>query len=332
LKTACFLIFAVATAAEGQTAAARQAELAGDFATAEKAYEQELRTHPSPEIWQRLGLTRHLQSRFESAIPAFREALRLSPSLWTSRLMLGMCLYRVNHFEEAQAALERARRDAPPADPGRDEIDYWLGAALIAGKRPLSGLATIEELLSRGSARLDALQLAVHTYADLGSSLWNGVAERSFDSAPGWEVHGHALEAEGNVMRALEAYRRARELAPGRTGPATAIGRLLLREGKAAEAREVLESERKLAPGDPAACYYAGLAEIQLGNMAAAAPLLETADRWTTHDPEPAIALAQVYLALSKPAEAAAAARRALTLAPTSRAAAELLKVIRPAK
>ena len=180
--------------ANGQTlSSARQAELAGDFPAAEKAYEEELKSRPSADTWQRLGLIRHLQSRFSAAIPAFREALRLNPSLWTSRLFLGMCLYRLNNFQEARLELERAGREVPSGDPGRDEIDYWLGATLIALKQPLAGLASVERVLARRNSRLDALELAVKAYADLGSNLWNGVAERSFESAAGYEVHGHAL-------------------------------------------------------------------------------------------------------------------------------------------
>jgi len=315
--------------ANGQTlSSARQAELAGDFPAAEKAYEEELKSRPSADTWQRLGLIRHLQSRFSAAIPAFREALRLNPSLWTSRLFLGMCLYRLNNFQEARLELERAGREVPSGDPGRDEIDYWLGATLIALKQPLAGLASVERVLARRNSRLDALELAVKAYADLGSNLWNGVAERSFESAAGYEVHGHALEAEGNVEGALEAYRHSKALDPRRTGPGIAIGRLLLSQGKPAEARAVLDSERQRAPSDPMACYYAGLAAIQLGEMVEAAPLLETADRWAKHDPEPAIALAQVYLALGKRDEAAAAARRAQSLAPESSAARDLLQLL----
>ncbi len=243
-----------------------------------------------------------------------------------------MCLYRVNSFQEAQVELERAEREVPPDDPGRDEIDYWLGATLIALKQPLAGLVVIERLLVRRGSRLDALELAVQTYADLGSSLWNRVAERSFESAAGYEVHGHALEADGNVERALEAYRNSKALDPRRIGPGVAIGRLLLGQGKPAEARAVLDGELKLAPSDPKACYYAGLAAVQLGEMSKAAPLLEIADRWTVYDPEPAMALAQVYLALDKRDEAAAAARRAQTLSPASSAARELLHVIQQGK
>jgi tetratricopeptide (TPR) repeat protein len=332
LRSACILIFAIGVAHGQKLSSAREAELKGDFPAAERAYERELQSHPSADLWQRLGLTRHLQSKFDTAIPAFREALRLNPSLWTSRVFLGICLYRENLFQEARSELEHAEREAPPNDPGRDEIDYWLGASLIALKQPLAGLAIIERLLTRRPSRLDALELAVQTYTDLGSSLWNQVAEQSFESAAGYEVHGHALEAEGNVQQALEAYRRSKTLDPRRVGPGTATGRLLLSQGKPAEARAVLNDELKLAPFDPQACYYAGLAAIQLGDTAEAARLLEIADRWTKHDPEPAIALAQVYLALGKRNDAAAAARRALMLAPASGAARDLLSALQQGK
>ena len=125
-----------------------------------------------------------------------------------------MCLYRVNNFPEAQLELERAQREVPANDPGRDEIDYWVGATLIARKQPLEGLAAIERLLARRPSRADALELAVQTYTDLGSNLWNQVAERNFDSAAGYEVHGHALEAEGKVEAALEAYHHSKALDP----------------------------------------------------------------------------------------------------------------------
>lgn len=332
MRLACVLMFAIAAAQGQKLSPAREAELKGDFPAAEEAYERELQSHPSADLWQRLGLTRHLQSKFDTAIPAFREALLLNPSLWTSRVFLGICLYRVNLFSEARSELERAEREAPPNDPGRDEIDYWLGASLIAVGQPLVGLAVIERLLARRPSRLDAIELAVETYTDLGSSLWNHVAERSFESAAGYEVHGHALEAEGNVQQALEAYRRSKTVDPRRIGPGTAIGRLLLSQGKPVEARTVLNDELKLAPTDPQASYYAGLAAVQLGETAEAARLLEIAERWTTHDPEPAIALAQVYLALGKREEAVSAARRALTLAPASSAARDLLNALKEVK
>jgi predicted Zn-dependent protease len=65
---------------------------------------------------------------------------------------------------------------------------------------------------------------------------------------------------------------------------------------------------------------------VQLGKTSEAAPLLEVAVRWAGHDPEPAIALAQVYLALGDRSRAAAAAAKALEADPGSVAAKELVE------
>jgi tetratricopeptide (TPR) repeat protein len=320
LSIACFPLLARA-----QISAARQFELSGDLPAAEQAYEAELKLRPAAATWLRLGLVRHLQNKFEPAIPALREALRLDPSLWNAHLFLGICLYRTNRFEPAAAELAAASRQAPAEGPGRDEIDYWLGASRIAARKPLSGLQSIEKLLARNPRHTAALELAARAYADLGSAIWNDVAERFFESPAGYEVHGHALESDGNLAGAIEAYRRSVALKPGRPGPRLEIGRLLLRQGAADEALAELRRELDLSPGDPEASYQAGLALSQLGRYGEAAPLLEAAGRWAGGNAEPLLALAQVHLALGNPARAAEAARKAVGIAPESEAAHELL-------
>ena len=165
----------------------------------------------------------------------------------------------------------------------------------------------------------------MRTYADLGSALWNDVAERNFETAPGYEVHGHALESEGNLEGALEAYRQSKALSPRRDGPGLAIGRLLLRMGKAEEALAALHEELTLAPGDPETSYAAGLAAIQLGRYVQAAPLMETAASGARENHEAPLALAQVYLALHEPRKAMKAARQAVAVDPASPAAHEVL-------
>lgn len=320
-----FLLSSLLTRGEPQASTARQAELAGNLPAAERAYEAEVKVRPSAATWQRLGLVRHLQNKFEAAVPAFREAVRLDSTLWTSHLFLGICLYRTNQFAPALAAVEQADRMAPRNQPGRDEVDYWLGATLIAMKRQLTGLQSLERLLERNPKHVEALELATRTYADFGSELWNGVAERSFETPPGYEIHGHALESEGNVKDAIEAFRTAKGLSPERAGPGLAIGRLLLREQKAEDALGVLKQELTLAGARPETFYYAGLAAIQLGRFAEAAPHMKKAARWVRHNPEAPLALAQIHLALRDPAQAVAAAQQAVVIAPASIAAHELL-------
>jgi len=268
---------------------------------------------------------RHLQNKFDGAIAAFREAVRLNSSLWTSHLFLGIGLYRTNQFPGALASIGEADRLAPKANAGRDDIDYWLGAARIALKQHLSGLQSLERLLTRNPKHAEALELATRTYAELNGALWSDVAERHFESPQGYEVHGNALEGEGNRQGALEAHRQSKALAPNRPGPGLAIGRLLLLEGNASEAWAALRDVLRVAPGDAEASYYAGLALIQLGRYEEAAPPMETAARWALRHPEAPIALAQIYLALDDSVKAVEAAGQAAAIAPDSQAAHDVL-------
>ena len=62
---------------------------------------------------------------------------------------------------------------------------------------------------------------------------------------------GNLLLRTDRAGEALEAYRRATELAPGMMEAWRGLGNALLRLGRAAEARAALERARELAPRDP---------------------------------------------------------------------------------
>ena len=318
----CLILAGVLAPGQPQTAPPKQPV---DLAASEQELEQTVRTSPSAQNWQRLGLLRHLQNKYAAAIPALREAIRLDAGLWTSHLFLGICLYRVNQFPAALTSLQAAGQLAPKESTGRDDLDFWLGATQIALKKPLAGLEVLERLLQRNPRHAEALELVVRTSADAATTAWNHVAQTEFETAPGYEVHGHALESEGNRPGALEAFRRSKELNPRRPGPGLAIGRLLLLDGMAAEALDVLRREVALLDCDPAAYYYAGLAAVQTRHYTDAVSWLRSAAKWPVRNPESPLALAQVYLALGDADNAVSAARQAVVLDASSAAAHELL-------
>ena len=296
-----------------------------DVAAVERNAAELVKAQPSADNWQKLGLSRYLQNKYNPAIEAFRQALRLDSSLWTSHLFLGISLYRTNQFPLALTALESADRLAPVTAQGRDDVDYWLGATLIAMRQPLKGLEALERLLQRSPHHSEALQLTTETYAETASTLWNRVAERAFDTAAGQEVHGYALESEGNRNAALEAFRRSQQNAPQRPGPGTAMGRLLLSSGDIQAAREALAKELQNDPASPEAHLYAGLLALRENRPDQAEKSLKVAAAWLPESEEPLLALCQAYLALSDPANAVAAARHAVLAESRSVAAHELL-------
>jgi tetratricopeptide (TPR) repeat protein len=293
----------------------------------ERSAELQVKSQPSAANWQRLGLARYLQNHFESAIPAFQQATRSDPALWPSHLFLGISQYRTNAFPESLQSLQTARRLAPATAKGSDDIDYWMGATLLALKRPWDALRSLEDLTSRNPAHKDGLAMLARAYADLAGVVWNDVAERSFGTPAGLEIHGHALESEGNVAGALAAYREAKAAKPDRAGPGLAIGKLLLRQGKTEEAIAVLSAERMLTGFDPETWFISGLASLQANRPAEALPMLQSASQWNRTDAEVPLALAQVYLSLGKIPDAVAAARKAAELDPESAAAREMLSL-----
>lgn len=271
--------------------AAQAIAIPSDVAAQEQFYEKRVRESPTADLWQRLGLTRHLQNRYRDAIPAFREAVRLDPNLWTAHLFLGIGLYRTNDFPASLASLENAERLAPKDHAGRDEIDYWLGASRIALKQPLRGLQHLESLLARNAGHLDAMELATQTYIELGTNLWNEVAEQTFETPQGYEIHGHALEDGGNRLGAIEAYRTSQAMNAQRSGPRLGIARILLDEVKPTEALALLKDEMDFSL-DPRVLLLAGRAAAQTGDRANAERWLKEAGEWPVTRADASAALA----------------------------------------
>ena len=220
-------LFAFAASLLGQPpdanlTAARKAELAGDLASAEREYQQALALRPDAATYQRLGLVRHLQNKFQDAIPAFVQSLKLQPNQWSARLFLGIDLYKTNQFERALGQLKQAGK-LRPNDP---EIRLWLGLTYLARKEYLTGLAMLETLSSEQPKNLELLRILAENYAVFGTSLLNNVAEKYPDTPAGLQIHAEALEFEGAIEAALEAYLQLRKIQPARPGVADALERL----------------------------------------------------------------------------------------------------------
>jgi tetratricopeptide (TPR) repeat protein len=202
--------------------AARKAEQSGDLPRAEAIYEKILAGHPSAEIYQRLGLVRHLQNKFPEAGKAFDKALSLNPGLWTSHLFLGIDEYRMNRFAEALGHLTSVER----LHPGPTETSFWLGATHLALHEYWEGFEYLETVLEKDPNNADALRLLAESYADRGTQILNQVAEKYPASAAGLEVQGRAFEFEGSYEAALQCYREAAAKDPKRPGIREAIARL----------------------------------------------------------------------------------------------------------
>ena len=227
MRVSVFLVFA--TLLLGQQinpkpdlAAAHKAEQAGQFAAAEAIYAELVSQRPDAELYQRLGLVRHMQNKFDSAAEAFEQAVKLDPSLWSSHLFLGIDLYRMDKFDVADSQLTMANR-LHPTEP---EILFWSGVTKLARHDYMPGYEILESLLERDPANAEVLRILAESYASLGTSLLNEVGNKYPNSPAGLMVQGKAFEFEGAYGAALDAYRAALALDPGRPGLRETIERV----------------------------------------------------------------------------------------------------------
>ncbi len=203
-------------------AAAHSAEQAGNFAAAETIYARMVSENPNAELYQRLGLVRHLQNKFEPAAKAFEAAIRLDPSLWTSHLFLGIDLYRLNRFDDAAAHLAKADR----LHPGDREVKFWMGANELARHHYIAGFEALEFVLERDPTNAEVLRMLAESYASYGTALLDEVGNKYPNSPAGLIVQGKAFEFEGAYGPALDSYRAALALTPNRPGLRESINRV----------------------------------------------------------------------------------------------------------
>lgn len=213
-----------------ELAAAHNAEIARNYALAESIYVRILTKQPDAEIWQRLGLVRHLENKFEAASQAFQSALHLKPSLWTSHLFLGIDYYRLNRFSGALAHLKEADR----LNPNVQETQFWLGTTELALHQYWEGFQALEGALEKDPGNTELLRLLAEEYAEFGTKMLNDVAEKYPDSAAGLEIEGKAFEFDGSYDAALDAYLKAAAKDPALPGIQESITRVQSRRTKPA--------------------------------------------------------------------------------------------------
>jgi len=148
--------------------------LLGDYPDADKWLTKMLEWTPNdPEGWYYLGRTKYNENRFDEAVHAFQQCLKLDPQSVKAEDNLGLAYAGLNRVNDAVAAYHAAiesQKDAPTKNPGpfidladllldqnrsREAISYLSEAIQIAPQDPKA-----HELLGKAYARLDEIPQA----------------------------------------------------------------------------------------------------------------------------------------------------------------------------
>ena len=195
------------------------------YGDAEKAFEKLRELEPGvAEVHLKLGVIYFQQGKFQPAVTALRQALKLKPGLPNGDILLAMSLAELGHYREALPGLEKGFRRSSDA-----ALKRMAGLQL---ERAYTGLRrdsqAVEVALELNKLYPDDPEVLYH-----GGRLFGNFAYLSMQKlaqvAPSsvWrhQASGEAYESQGNVDLAVAEYREVLKLSPGRPGIHLRLGR-----------------------------------------------------------------------------------------------------------
>jgi predicted Zn-dependent protease len=302
----------------GQSALAQ-----GRFADAESAFEKLRELEPGvAEIHANLGAIYFQERKYDEAVPALRQALKLKPSLSRTGTLLAIALSETGDYKDAILGLEKGF--SHETDP---DVRRMCGLQLL---RAYSGLQRDQKAV-QAALELNRLypedpEVLYHTGRIYGNFAYLTMKKLG-DVAPEsiWRnrAAGEAYQSEGAYLQAITAYQKVLEANPHQTGIHFRIGRTLQERAHATNSQDDMAAaikefmlELETDPRNANAAYE--IAEINRtgGDLPAAERYFKMALRDYPNFQEAQLGLGATLFSLDKAAEALPYLQKAVKLSP----------------
>ncbi len=267
-----------------------------------------------------LGLIYFQERKFEQAVPALRQALKLKPSLPKSGTLLAMSLSELGKYSEALPGLNKGFQQS--SDPA---IKRMCGLQLL---RAYTGLQrnrqAVEMALALNQLYPDDSEVLYHTgkvYGNFAFLTMQKLAQVAPASVWRHQTEAEAYESQGSNDAAISEYRQVLALDRRRPGIHYRLGRTLLARSRqnntpddVAAASKEFEQELALDPGNGNAAYELGEIHRNAGEFGEAQKFFEQALKHYPDFAEAHLGLAAVLMSLQKPDQALPHLQTAITL------------------
>jgi tetratricopeptide (TPR) repeat protein len=307
---------------------ARTALAEGHYAEAERAFEKLRDLEPDlAEVHANLGAIYFQERKFQQAVPALRQALKLKPGLTMAQTLLAISLSEMGRYEEAVAGLEKGF--ASSSDP---EARRMCGLQL---QRAYSGLRrddkAVEVALKLNRLYPNDPEVLYHSGRIFGNYAYLSVKRLSEVAPTSIWTHlasGEASESQGSNDVAIREYRQVLSLDPHHPGVHYRLGRVLLARARSsgsaddrAAALKEFSSELDLDPANANAAYELGEAAHNAGEMVEAERYFRMALRFYPDFEQANLGLAAALMNQGKPESAKALILKAIGANPEDRVA-----------
>jgi len=260
-------------------------EQQGDVAGAETAWRTVLKDHPSDaEAYAHLGLLEARQEHYREAVPLYRKALALNPSMPGLRLNLGLSQFKGGEVRGAVESFEFLLKRTPQSSPDHVRLATLAGLAHYGAGDYAAAVSYLKEAAAADPQNLPfRLTLAQ-------SCLWSKqyqcvldvyheITTLNADSAEADMLAGEALDEMKDKPAAAEQFRAAVKADPKLPNVHFGLGYLLWGLLQFDEAAKEFQAELANNPDHAQALTYLADCDIQLSHPEDSPALLEKAIR-----------------------------------------------------
>ena len=293
----------------------------GRYEDAVKIYEQLRAADQSvAEVHGRLGLVYFQEGKFEQAVPALRQALKLKPSLPNTDILLAMSLSELGEYKEALDGLERGFRRSSDARLKR-MAGLQLQRAYMGLGRDQKAVEVALELERLYPDDPEVLYHASRLYANFAYVTMQKLSEIAPESVWMHLTAGEVNESQGGLDGAVKEYRAVLGLEPRRPGVHFRLGRVYLTRAhettgdptSSAEALKEFEAELEIDPGNANAAYEIAELHREAGELDQARVFFERALEHDAQFEDALVGLGRTLIALGKPDLALPVLQRAVS-------------------
>jgi len=295
----------------------------GRYPEAEAAFEKLRELSPgTAEVHANLGAIYFQEKKFEGAVGALRQALKLKANLPNSEALLAMSLSELGKYSEATPGLEKCFRRL--TDP---PLRRMCGLELLRAETGMNQEhKTVGLALELNRVYPDDPEVLYHTARIYGNQAFLTI-QRLSQVAPDsvWKslAAAEAYESQGSYTEAVGEYRRVLTLDPRRTRIHYRLGRTLLAQSRQnssaelkAEAMKEFQQELALDASDASAAYELGEASRTAGQLDEARGYFEEALKYYPHFEEAHLGLAAVLMSQNEANLALPHLQRAVAIHP----------------
>lgn len=258
-------------------------EQQGNNAAAEAAWRSILRAQPADaEAFAHLGFLEARQERYKEAVPLYRKALALKPTMPGLRMNLGLALFKGGELKEAIQIFAALVKSEPADSPEAQRAGALLGIARyglgdFAGAVPnLKAAAASDPTNPEFRLLLAHSCLALRQYKCVLDAYHEILALNS-ESAEADMLAGEALDEIHEHAAAIEQFRAAVKANPKEPNVHFGLGYLLWTQNQFEEAGNEFQAELANVPDNAQALAFLADVEMQTNHASDAEPLIQKA-------------------------------------------------------